>query len=107
MKEKRPINWPILIVGGAIVLVTSAIAVWIMKTSHDARVKGRAACVAKGHDEAFCDEAASKHHERCYELTYDRGTKMRAGSGLDEKAYVDCLERGPEALWGRKPPPGR
>jgi len=71
---------------------------------HEGREQGAAACLAKGHDRAWCDTAWAEYGEECETLTLDIGGGSRFAThvpqGLDKAAYVTCVEIGP-VEWSR------
>jgi hypothetical protein len=80
------------------VAMALAVWLWIHHERGKIRAEGFGACVAHGHDEAWCDAAADKHHDRCMELTFRPA--MRAGSrSFDQQGYVECLAIGDKAYW--------
>jgi hypothetical protein len=68
---------------------------WINDERGALRDRGAIACNDRKHDEAWCKQAADRHHGRCVELTFTPATRT-SGSAFDTNGYVECLDVGPE-----------
>jgi hypothetical protein len=91
-------NWRLIGLGLIICLYSGQLAYgWWVR--HQALGVGDAACIAKGHEEDWCDEATASSGQACLTLvlhTTGFRTPMPTLRGFDTDGYVACLELGPD-----------
>jgi hypothetical protein len=79
-------------------VMVMSVWLWIRHERAKVRDRGVTACITAGHDEAWCDAAADKNHDRCMELTFRPSTRT-SGESFEAAGYVECLDIGATAYW--------